>query len=589
MDFGVVGLDNLVCSNSATAASNNGSFALENAAEANKQKWYGFGFLKQERAINEDDFRDFKVAKTSSSGEAMLKIPLQRSNSSNLTEGHQQMLSFSSPNSQTVTLPYYHHTSSAFGRNTGYGSTGINAASMQGVLSGVRGPFTPSQWMELEHQALIYKYITANVPIPSYLLNPIRKAFESACFSSFSGLRSNALGWGAFHLGFSNTDPEPGRCRRTDGKKWRCSRDAVADQKYCERHMNRGRHRSRKPVEGQPGHSASGITTTNGKLTPMASSTSASVVPAGGVSNSLGLSHHHQLSNLQPGSRNHLSGIPNINRSVLDKENADGAYQQTTVLSMTLPKVSLKDNQYSAPKQQNAYEESSRPEFGLVCSDSLLNPLNRSSSLVNCRNYGTSDNLNDHGNKSQHALRQFMDDWPKNQSERSGISWPDVDLQPDRTQLSISIPMVTSDFMSSTSSPTNEKLTASPLRLSRELEMGLGVGTIAIERNQRQTNWVPISWEPSMGGPLGEVLHTTSNSTGDCKNTKPLNLIDSWDNSPRLASSPTGVLQRGAFGSLSNSSAGSSPRAESSKILDGASLCNGLIGPGLMNPSLPAR
>lgn len=46
-------------------------------------------------------------------------------------------------------------------------------------------------------------------------------------------------------------DPEPGRCRRTDGKKWRCSKDAHPDSKYCERHMNRGRYRSRKLVEFQ--------------------------------------------------------------------------------------------------------------------------------------------------------------------------------------------------------------------------------------------------------------------------------------------------------------------------------------------------
>ncbi|KAL0278045.1 UNVERIFIED_CONTAM: Growth-regulating factor 3, partial [Sesamum radiatum] len=50
-------------------------------------------------------------------------------------------------------------------------------------------------------------------------------------------------------LGRAAMDPEPGRCRRTDGKKWRCSRDVVAGQKYCERHMHRGRNRSRKPVE----------------------------------------------------------------------------------------------------------------------------------------------------------------------------------------------------------------------------------------------------------------------------------------------------------------------------------------------------
>ncbi|KAL5974590.1 Growth-regulating factor 3 [Asimina triloba] len=44
-------------------------------------------------------------------------------------------------------------------------------------------------------------------------------------------------------------DSEPGRCRRTDGKKWRCSRDVMSGQKYCEHHIHRGRNRSRKPVE----------------------------------------------------------------------------------------------------------------------------------------------------------------------------------------------------------------------------------------------------------------------------------------------------------------------------------------------------
>jgi len=58
---------------------------------------------------------------------------------------------------------------------------------MHGVLTETRWPFTQLQWMELEHQALIYKYMTANVPIPSNLLIPIRKALDSAGFSSFSG------------------------------------------------------------------------------------------------------------------------------------------------------------------------------------------------------------------------------------------------------------------------------------------------------------------------------------------------------------------------------------------------------------------
>lgn len=79
--------------------------------------------------------------------------------------------------------------------NAGYNSGSLNGGNMHGgIAAGVRGPFTPSQWMELEHQALIYKYITANVSIPSNLLIPIRKAIESAGFSHFAGglLRSNS-------------------------------------------------------------------------------------------------------------------------------------------------------------------------------------------------------------------------------------------------------------------------------------------------------------------------------------------------------------------------------------------------------------
>jgi hypothetical protein len=64
------------------------------------------------------------------------------------------------------------------------------------------------------------------------------------------------LYWSSFAVSYCSyfgkkIDSEPGRCRRTDGKKWRCSKDAHPDSKYCERHMNRSRNRSRKPVESQ--------------------------------------------------------------------------------------------------------------------------------------------------------------------------------------------------------------------------------------------------------------------------------------------------------------------------------------------------
>ncbi|KAL0446545.1 UNVERIFIED_CONTAM: Growth-regulating factor 8 [Sesamum latifolium] len=86
---------------------------------------------------------------------------------------------------------------------------------------------------------------------------------QVACFGDLYGAadtlslprisHSTALGASAsgLDLRFSSngSDPEPWRCKRTDGKKWRCSRDVAPDQKYCERHAHKSRPRSRKHVE----------------------------------------------------------------------------------------------------------------------------------------------------------------------------------------------------------------------------------------------------------------------------------------------------------------------------------------------------
>ncbi|CAK7356010.1 unnamed protein product [Dovyalis caffra] len=106
--------------------------------------------------------------------------------------------------------------------------------------------FTVAQWHELEHQALIFKYLKAGLPVPPYLLLPIRKSFQ---LLSPGFLHQSNLSYCSYFG--KKIDSEPGRCRRTDGKKWRCSKDAHPDSKYCERHMNRSRNRSRKPVESQ--------------------------------------------------------------------------------------------------------------------------------------------------------------------------------------------------------------------------------------------------------------------------------------------------------------------------------------------------
>ncbi|KAL5817719.1 hypothetical protein ACOSQ3_026097 [Xanthoceras sorbifolium] len=130
--------------------------------------------------------------------------------------------------------------------------------------------FTIFQMQELELQSLIYKYMEAGLPVPSHLVVPIWKSVASS-FSGLHQLYPRIMGPGGLHLEFKNgMDPEPGRCRRTDGKKWRCSKEAVPDHKYCERHQHRGRPRSRKLVEASSGttikSSTTGHTKTNTNL-----------------------------------------------------------------------------------------------------------------------------------------------------------------------------------------------------------------------------------------------------------------------------------------------------------------------------------
>ncbi|RWW84969.1 hypothetical protein BHE74_00006388 [Ensete ventricosum] len=47
------------------------------------------------------------------------------------------------------------------------------------AVVGGRPPFTATQWQELEHQALILKYLMAGVPVPPELIIPIRRSFEA--------------------------------------------------------------------------------------------------------------------------------------------------------------------------------------------------------------------------------------------------------------------------------------------------------------------------------------------------------------------------------------------------------------------------
>lgn len=262
--------------------------------------------------------------------------------------------------------------------------------------------------------------------------------------------------------------------------------------------------------------------------------------------------------------------------------------QDLQSLSMVGDAINLKakDSPFTIQKQHVLFGGS---DFGVVSPDSLLNPSQKSSRMSS----KNSDSFLGFGNQdapNQHPLRHFIDNWPKDQSDRASVSWPE-ELKSDWTQLSMSIPMSASDFSSSSNSPRQEKHTLSPLRLARAIDpiqMGLSVSKELSESNQKEANWLPVSWGNSVvGGPLGEVLNSTSISAGALKSTSSLNLMtEAWDNSPQLGCSPTGVLQKSTFVSLSNSSSGSSPRTDKKKVPGSALLCDDLLGSSASIPSL---
>lgn len=568
--------------------------------------------------------------------------------------------------------------------------TGMHAGG--GVLQGSRICFTQSQWQELEHQALIFKYMLACVPVPPELLIPIRKSVgEMAGLSAGPGSHHpNMSSWGSFHLRFANnTDPEPGRCRRTDGKKWRCSRDVAPDQKYCERHMHRGRPRSRKPVEG--GQTAINTSGNNNNTTAQSlvggPSSSTPATTNNAASSMIGLaagrSSTSSLTSLRPSisinntQQNHnqsnsaLMGIKPFSSSgtgggLISINGVSGSSQFKPPLHMVSPVSAMPNKDYRCMNWmkgeideqilfseanpgnnntralgQDSHSMNNLAMFSSVnnawrlmpskLADTKINSNTNTNSLLQYnspqlramgQDFGLMPEMNLHQSQHHHQqqqqeqqqqqqqhsfvsngfgvvesvrdqssggqpLRHFFDDWP-----RSRDPWSDMEAEQrpnptnsSTTQLSISIPMTSSDFAGTNSNSPRGKISLSSLKLSMSMargaeddptQMGLGVGMglgpMNEERHHRQNtnNWIPVSWQSTMGGPLAEVLQSTTNGSNaavtsrGCKTPGGLNLMtEGWDlsphGSPRMAS-PTGVLQK-TLASLSDSSGGSSPRA----------------------------
>uniref|UniRef100_A0A6V7QX30 Growth-regulating factor n=1 Tax=Ananas comosus var. bracteatus TaxID=296719 RepID=A0A6V7QX30_ANACO len=279
-------------------------------------------------------------------------------------------------------------------------------------------------------------------------------------------------------------DPEPGRCRRTDGKKWRCSKEAYPDSKYCERHMHRGRNRSRKPVESPQPSSVSHSAAT--QHSPSAS-TVTTVVPSGSSGGNgggtCGSFQSNPLHSIAGGSSNSAF---TIGSSQLQMEHA--AYGTAG---------SSKDFRYAygagaALEEHSLFSEASGSLRGLAMDSSLdsswrvlpsqISPYSlstaRGGTTLDSGNYPQFAALPDMGHSlsrpdrpqlsffgnefgsdesvkhESQTLRPFFDEWPKGRD-----SWTDIDEERSNrvslstTQLSISIPMTSSDFATSSGSP----------------------------------------------------------------------------------------------------------------------------------------
>lgn len=221
-------------------------------------------------------------------------------------------------------------------------------------------------------------------------------------------------------------------------------------------------------------------------------------------------------------------------------------------------------------KQEDKCEGSSLAEFGLMSSDSSLNPLRHN--YVEFGNVHSPLYLNDQEFKDSELLllHHFINEWQENKSDQLGIIWPEAEVQCERTQRSISVPVSSSDFSSSKMSLT-EELSLSSFQSSTQLApFHTGPGLLD-ESMQKEENSDGTS-EASMREPPEQTLNIkiANDDPKDTKNSpSAINFMteEGGDANPQLGSSPTDILLKTTFKSSSNSSAGSSPRAENNNII----------------------
>ncbi|KAJ8539635.1 hypothetical protein K7X08_013887 [Anisodus acutangulus] len=336
-----------------------------------------------------------------------------------------------------------------------------------------KAPFTAVQWQELEHQAMIYKYLVAGIPVPMDLVVPIRRSFEHISARFY---HHPSLGYCSYYG--QKFDPEPGRCRRTDGKKWRCAKDAYPDSKYCERHMNRGRNRSRKHVESQStsqslltsmSHNTTGSSKTSGNY-QRCSSGSFQNTPLYSAPNSEGLSYGSATTKMQMepvsyGIDNkayrYFHGMaPDADQQNFSLEASAGMRSlgmgSNTVNTWCLMSPQLSSIPMVKPNNDSQLLDSS-PQIRMP---NPFEPMNDATiSRQQQQHCFFSSDIGSPGTvkQEQSSIRPFFDEWPTTKE-----SWSDLDDDESNknnfstTQLSISIPIAPSEFSSRSSCSPND-------------------------------------------------------------------------------------------------------------------------------------
>ncbi|KAH1075316.1 hypothetical protein J1N35_027644 [Gossypium stocksii] len=425
-----------------------------------------------------------------------------------------------------------------------------------GMAASLEFPFTFSQYKELQRQVMIFKYMKASIAVPLDLLIPtIGSSSVSVATHSASNLFISCLFyyinygmgclvffvhvaidvkfmvfWVVWTVGrFSGrADVEPGRCRRTDGKKWRCSRDAAPDQKYCERHLHRGRPRSRKPVElpnKKTRHTLS-------QAHPSSSSTT------------------HPQFVAQPLNQNQTTcflGQPSEKAAPVWPFTSVSSYKETRTSDWDMNElIPLADQQWHHLMQIGTATEGSL--FNAVNQSYDKEPLN----LISCPNFG-----------------------PAEDQQRNTSPWllnPEIvplEKSPPRGFIDAWSTAVSNDHHANTGTETsvNGKLTISSLSLSMginsfrdnetgPIRMGLGVCEYDQENQEYASKCHLSSWlapASTPGGPLAEVLRPSATASSPVAGNG-----NSCSPAMTAVSSPSGVLQK-ALASWSDSSGSSSP------------------------------